>query len=145
MRGGSNRLPRAVKAARGTLRKHRENANAPQLDPSEVPRPPRRLNAIERSIWRELKPQIDRLGVYDPSCFTALRLLVQTLALVESDDSEKKMPATARVRLAQVAAGMMTRFGLDPSSRDRVSTRHREEDDEEERMFGLRAVPGGAE
>jgi P27 family predicted phage terminase small subunit len=60
--GGWNRLPRSVKAARGTLRKGRLNALEPQL-PAHVPTPPRWLSPEGRRLFRRLGRLIAPLRV----------------------------------------------------------------------------------
>jgi hypothetical protein len=144
VRGGHNRRPDEVKAREGTKRKDRTNPAAPKVDPASVPPPPKDLTAQQRAVWLELAAQVEELGIYAPSNLTAFRLLVQVVAEALHPDPDD--PATARVRLAQVAAGLLQRFGLDPASRGRVSvTKPAEEDRAEDFLFGdpLRVVPGG--
>jgi phage terminase small subunit len=119
MRGGNNRKPDAVKELEGTSRKDRRMEGAPQLPSVLVPPPPKGMKQKERAAWLELAPQIDALGVYAVSDRTALRLLCKCLAMV--DDAETAESPTALVRMAQVAAGLLQRFGLDPASRSKVA------------------------
>jgi hypothetical protein len=83
------------------------------------------MTADEREVWAELAVQVEALGVYAPSDFTAFRLMVQVVT--EARHPDPRDPATARVRLAQVAAGLLQRFGLDPASRGRVPSSRSEE------------------
>lgn len=145
-RGGHNRLPKSVKAARGTLKKARETSpNAPDLPPGCVPDPPAELDAREAQVWRELKAQVELLGVYTGSDYTAFKLLVRLTALADSGPGD--LAPSAYARIAQTAVGMLGRFGLDPASRGRVPRPEAEQksENEEAAMFGggLVAVPGG--
>ena len=121
-RGGHNRLPAAVKEARGTLRRSRENPDAPEVEAGHPPRPPRHLPEAERRVWRELARQVgpDGVGTYSPAFFSAFRLTVKTLALVDAAGLDT--PPTALARLVQAASGMLGRLGLDPASVGKVAT-----------------------
>lgn len=144
MRGGNNRLPDKVKAFQGTQQKCRTNPDAPKVEPTKVPAPPKSLTKEQREVWLELAPQVEALGTYSPSYYTAYRLMVQSVA--EALHPDPRDPATARVRLAQVAAGHLQRFGLDPASSGRVATLKRDEGEEnsdETPLYGIRGVVGG--
>lgn len=146
MRGGHNRIPKSVKAARGTLKKARETSpNAPDLPPGKVPAPPDDLGARERRVWRELAEQVELLGVYTASDYTAFKLLVRLTSI--ADEGPGDLAPSAYARIAQTAVGMLGRFGLDPASRGRVPRPDAEKKvaDEEAAMFGggLTALPGG--
>ena len=120
-RGGGNRLPDSLKAARGTLRPCRTNPRAPKAEAGVPPRPPRHLPDAERAVWRELARQVgpEGVGTYSPAFFSAFRLTVRTLALVDAAGPDT--PPTALSRLVQAASGMLGRLGLDPASVGRVS------------------------
>ena len=143
MRGGQNRLPDEVKAKRGTKQKCRTNAAAPKTSTCTVPPAPRSMTREQRVVWAELAEQVDDLGVYTKSNLTAFRLMVEVVT--EARHPDPRDPATARVRLAQVAAGLLQRFGLDPGSRGRVSVVKAPEGDRAEaQLFGpLKVVTGG--
>ena len=86
--------------------------------------------------------QVDDLGVYTKSNLTAFRLMVEVVT--EARHPDPRDPATARVRLAQVAAGLLQRFGLDPGSRGRVSVvKAAAGDAAEDQLFGPLKVVGG--
>jgi hypothetical protein len=103
------------------------------------------MGADERKIWAELKREVELLGTYSESDFTTFRLCVK--CVTEALHPDPRDPATARVRVAQIAAGLLARFGLDPASRGRVSGRPPEkaQDDTEKLLFGgpLKVVNGG--
>ena len=118
MKGGGNRLPTAVKKARGTLQKCRTNKAEPKLDPSKVPPPPRGCGPVFRRKWRELARAVEALGVFTLADLPAFDLLVRMMTEVVTAPDD--MPATARVRLMQATAGQLAAFGLSPASRGRV-------------------------
>jgi hypothetical protein len=142
MRGGHNRLPRAVKAKRGTLKKARETApQAPDLPPGNVPPPPADLAAAEVAVWRELATQVEALGCYTSSDYSAFKLMVRMYALTDAGPGDAAPSAYAKI--AQTAVGLLARFGLDPASRGRVPRPDAEKPsaDEESAMFGV--INGG--
>lgn len=155
MKGGQNRVPAAVKKLRGTQRKDRMKRGSKLVSPKLVPPPPRGLSKVEQRVWRELAPQVEHLGVFARSDFTAFRLLVETVAEMRSPDF-KKEKGTARVRMRQVASTLLQSFGLNPASRDRLNVqppaRPLEPEDpeapaappEDTPLFGLRVVPKAA-
>ncbi len=120
-RGGGNRLPAAVKAARGTLRRSRENPAAPKVEAGSPPRPPKHLPEMERAVWRELARQVGPggTGIYSPAFYSCFRLAVRAVYLVDSAGPDT--PPTAVGRYVQTAAGMLSRLGLDPASVSKAS------------------------
>ncbi len=143
-RGGHNRKPREQKALSGTLRKGREAAFAPQVDPCKVPEPPRSLKPAERVLWRELAAEVEALGVYSSSDRTTFRLLVKTVAMAE-DVSDAYMPPTARVRLVQAANSLLSAFGLSPASRGKVNAASKKKQDTAAELLGFspKVIAGG--
>jgi hypothetical protein len=119
-----------VKALRGTLRAHREPVNPVRPDPCAVPAPPADLTREQLRAWSELAPQVgpDGLRTYTASSFTAFRLLVKVIAM--ADNIPPDMPASAAVRLLQVASSLLGRFGLDPISAERVESAPRDDADD---------------
>jgi len=119
------RLPKSVKQLRGTVRKCRERPGAPEVDPTEVPPPPKGLPKSEQLVWMELKPQVEALRCYDASAYTAFRILVRLVgaALYPPPDE----PASARSRNLQAASAALASFGLRPADRERVSAAPRRE------------------
>jgi hypothetical protein len=115
------RIPRRLKEMRGTLRKDRDNPNAPKLKPGRVPPPPKSLRSRERAI--ELAEEVEYLGIYTPAFLTAFKLMVRVLAVAE-DPAVMKVP-TAHVRALQAAASLMCASGWIPSLR-RASEREAE-------------------
>jgi len=139
MRGGHNRKPTALKAMAGTLDARRVNTGEPVLDRAVVPPPPKSLGPGERAIWVELAAQVDATGCYTFSDYTSFRLAVKSVAMADSDLSD--MPATAAVRLMQVASSFLQRFGLDPASRARVMSAGKDAPKNDLAEFG----PGGGD
>lgn len=120
MKGGHNRLPGAVKKLRGTTDARTMRKKRALVPPKLVPPPPRGLSRVEQRVWRELAPQVEHLGVFGVSDFTAFRQLVETVAETRTPEF-KKEKGTARVRMRQVASTLLQNFGLTPASRDRVN------------------------
>ena len=135
MRGGHNRLPDEAKALRGTLRKP-----SPTVDASgsaePVPLPGREVTGLERRVWRELACEVEAAGTYRASNATAFRMMVRVVALAESWAITRPAAATAVVRLAQVAAGLLAAFGLTPASRSRVPALPTRRDERREFLTG---------
>jgi hypothetical protein len=140
MKGGHNRRPTAQKELEGTLRPDRSNPLEPAPAPCRVPRPPKGLSDVERAVWRQLACEVKELGVYSVSDGTGFRLLVRAVALAEGAGPD--MAPTARVRLLQVAAGLLASFGLTPASRGRVATAP-PVDRAAADLFGIRGVVAG--
>lgn len=127
------------------MKKSRERTSAAaDLPPGKVPEPPDDLDVGEQKLWRTLALQVEALGVYTSSDYTAFRLLVRMTALADAGPGE--MAPSAYARIAQTAVGMLARFGLDPASRGRVPRpeAEKEAESEEAEMFGgLTSIPGG--
>ena len=111
------RLPRAVKLLRGTLRKDRDNPDAPHLDPTEVPEPPEAMSDGEKAIWYELKEAVEAIRVYDRAMFTSFRLLVKLVHSADQCDGR----TSAGGRIHQCAQQALATWGLRPSDRERVN------------------------
>lgn len=141
MKGGQNRLPRVVKERRGTLEKSREHPQAPRPKAAKVPAPPKGTPRAQKRIWVELAEQVNAIGSYSRSDFSAFKLLVAAIFLVEVGG--KDLPAHALVTAMRGASSQLQRFGLDPASRSRVAGAAPPAADEAEEFFGLVAIPGG--
>ena len=128
-RGGHNALPAALHVARGSYRRDRHSGQA-GLPADRVPRPPKGLSEAERAVWAELARQVNVLGTYSAATFTSFRLMVKVVAMV--DTAAADMPATALVRLTQVASGLLGRFGLDPATAAKVPRLPQASDDDDE-------------
>lgn len=140
MRGGGNRRPDSMKRLAGTCRPDRAAKPGP-LGPCAVPPPPKSCTATERRVWNELRPQVSELRVYTPACFTAMKLLVRSLALVEDG---RDLAPSGVARLVQSAAQQLAAFGLTPAAAGRVAGAWTPEDDVERGLFRpLSVVPGG--
>ncbi|BDG04992.1 hypothetical protein [Anaeromyxobacter oryzae] len=114
------RVPSRVKKLRGTYRADRSSRNEPTPAASRVPPPPTGESAAFKRNWRELARQVDALSVFTETDYTAFRLLVRAVTLI--DDLPPLAPPSAVARLVQNASGMLSRFGLDPASRGRVES-----------------------
>lgn len=89
-------------------------------EPHVVPAPPEKgLTTYERETWLELAPQVTAREIYDPSLYTAFRLLVVSVA--EALSLGEDAPETARARAIQSAQAAMGRWGLSPKDRRHAS------------------------
>ena len=80
-----------------------------------MPPAPPGANEHEIATRKRLWEDVAAANVYTPAMRSAFDLLATTLALAHSPEAASMAP-TARVRLLQVAAGLMTEFGLTPKS-----------------------------
>lgn len=137
MRGGARpgagapRLPDAVKKQRGTFRPDRAVPDAIRPPRAPVPDPPAELAAEERAWWRALAEAVNAVGVYTAADLYSFRMLVRNYALMEAIHAGKVMEedrqgepkvvsVTSVVSLTRLVSGLLTHFGLDPSSRDKL-------------------------
>jgi hypothetical protein len=121
MKGGHNKKPSSQKKLEGTDRKDRKKNHRPALPPGKVPPPPRGYDATQRATWRELALQVEALGNYSASRYTAFRLMVETVALTRRKEAGTFAP-TAIARVLQSASSQLAHFGLDPASEDKVTS-----------------------
>lgn len=97
----------------GTFRPDRHGRDkAPARKPTRPPRPPEGLPDVERDAWLELAGQVARARTYDATRYSAFRLMVKSLALVNAAPLDLK-PTSMR-GLIESASKMLARFGLDP-------------------------------
>lgn len=136
--GGRNRLPTAVKLARGTLRPHRENRDEPRIDP-KLPPMPEGLDADERASWEKFAGYLVDMGVLTVDNESALRdLACADVRLVRArldlkkhggvwtDPLTKKPYKSPRAAIFSEAFAELNRlrqaFGLEPQSRNGVKS-----------------------
>jgi phage terminase small subunit len=95
-------------------------------------------------MWNELKPQVDSLRIYTRSSETAFRSLVAAAAMTRhrADYSFREFLDALRI-----TSSLLSRFGLDPASRSKVSVVETGKDEAADFMFDgapqLTAVAGG--
>lgn len=140
MKGGHNRLPDHVKQAQGTYRPGRAAAPSP-VPAGAVPAPPRGLSRTEKRLWLELAPQVDAMGCYTPSCYTAFRVMVRSLGMVEDG---RDLAPSAVARLIQTATAQLGAFGLNPASAGKVGIPRPAEREGHLEEFSLRVLRGGS-
>ena len=119
---GPARLPVEVKKALGTYRPSRDGQAAGigiRLPRVPVPDPPEELREIEARWWRKIGAAVDAVGIYTAQDETGFRLLVRSQALLE-DSHNKDARVSDIVALTRTVAGLLTQFGLTPSSRDKL-------------------------
>lgn len=92
---------------------------AAPLAPTDVPPPPEGMSTEERETWLELAPQVSARGVYDPTLYTAFRMLVRAVSYALNLPADA--PDTAEARAVQAAQAAMGRWGLSPKDRKHAS------------------------
>ena len=132
--------PHALKALEGTARKDRTNAAQPAGTPLEALQMPEGLTDRERAGWAELAAVVLPMRVVTAGDLPAFRQLVYTWAVAEearetvnregqfftvtteSGQVHRKHPAVEVLFSAQKQLSVaLSRFGLTPADRQRVS------------------------
>lgn len=83
-----------------------------------VPPPPKGLTKLEREVWLELKASVEFLNIYTPAHYQSYRLLVDAVA--KTRRLHEVAPSSVG-RVISTASMMLSRFGLDPASNEKVS------------------------
>lgn len=122
MRGGHNRLPGALKKARGTLRSTQTNVDEPMFAAAPLPPPPPDLRPDERDVWERLAGVIDPMRVATVADHEAFGLLVLAVALAWRTARDPKASVNQKIRTTSAAIALLTQFGLTPAERARVSS-----------------------
>lgn len=128
-------LPTAVKALRGTLRRHRRNPNEPLPIPG-TPSAPSWLGHEAKAEWRRIVPQLRQRGlleVIDRALVVAYCVAWEELVVAQRELLEQgSTSVTARgaivahpaLKRAQVARMQLHKFGVEfgigPAARSRV-------------------------
>lgn len=131
MRGGHNRLPTAVKEARGTLQPCRENREEPRLGATQVPAPPKRLSAAERAIWLDLAHEVDALGVFTEADLSDFELMVEDVAYARKLKRDTHASPNQKIAARRQAHAALAAFGLSPQARGRVQKAPEAEQEDE--------------
>lgn len=133
---GRARKPSALRA-----RQTPATRNEPKPERAQVPAPPTGLNEDERSAWLDLKALVDPLGVFTAADLVAFEAMVTALSTARQAQAVlrregitfegigsreqvvvKARPEVAILLNAQKALMLwMSRFGLSPSDRSRVT------------------------
>ena len=129
-----NAKPREVKQLQGTLRKHRDNDDAPKPG-QPVGRSPIRLLESEKRIFDALKRNLLPKGVAKRTDAIAVSMMARLLAKFE-DDSIGAVELNALLSL-------MGRFGMTPVDRQRVVTDHSPKAKEANPFAEFTVVDGG--
>lgn len=144
MAAGRPRLPRELKAQKGTLQKCRDNPAAPIAPKIEaLPEPPGILDEIGAAHWRDVTNQLDRLGILARADFGLLTAMCNEWAIYW--DAEQQMRERSRwysvkdektggMRYAQIHpmetikktafsnyCELAREFGLSPVARTRIA------------------------
>lgn len=143
-----------MKVVRGTDRADRRSANEPEPDRG-IPKCPAHFNGRAKEAWKRIGPMLDRMGVLTQADGAALELLCDayadyrdasevirvsgstyTTTTQQGDTMYRPRPEVAMRNDAwRRVASMASEFGLNPSSRSKVSASP-EGDDDEARFFG---------
>ena len=142
---GAKPVPTKLKVLHGTLRKHRTNANEPQVL-AEIPTCPRELSPIAKKEWRRIAPILADMGLLAKIDRAALAMYcdhygrwLEAIAALQKYGVVIKSPSGFPMQSPYVAIAnksgeqvrlLLAEFGMSPSSRTRVhATPHAEEDD----------------
>lgn len=156
MRGGKPK-PTALKLVAGNPGRRPINRREPKAK-RVIPSPPAHLSADARTAWGALAARLDRLGLLTELDDYALELLCENYAEIlalrldvtaggryqvvitkSGDAMERARPAAMMLADAERRfRGMMSEFGLTPSSRSRIQTSNDGDDkkDPAEAYFG---------
>jgi P27 family predicted phage terminase small subunit len=138
---GRPRKPAHLKVVAGTNRKDRENPSAPTGSALEkLPRPPDDLSKGEADAWRELSKIVEPLGVATAADLVAFRQMAVTLAVIEAAREvinvegltfdvftengmvvRKRPEVEILISYKKQLSVELSRFGLTPADRERVS------------------------
>ena len=148
-RRGPKPLPTNIKLLHGTARKKDLQRNEPKPKPI-APKCPTWLSPEAKRKWKELKPELERLGIFtniDGLTFSlamthyalardaAMILKQEGSMTVDERGLPRKHPANQILRdHSQAFKQYMAEFGLSPASRTRLDTEE-EEDNEFERFL----------
>ena len=122
--GGHNRLPKEVKVLRGTYQSCRDKNMMPEPEPGLIDvSPPSWCDEMHAPIWRELAEGINALGVYSRADMTQFRQLVETVAMARF---HPQYGSSNHLNAIRLAAALLSKFGMDPSSRGNVTSLRKE-------------------
>ena len=134
---GRKPVPTAIKEAKGTLRKDRQNFNEAKFDaPDKMPKPPTTLHTEGKKLWKLFGPILLERGLFSEGDAIAFEMLCQSYGtMVEARKKIKEdglyltspkgytyvHPANgvANTAWTQVQK-MLGEFGLTPAERSRV-------------------------
>ena len=132
---GAKPTPTKLKVLRGTLRKHRANAEEPVVTP-EIPTCPRELSPAARKEWRRIGPELARMGLLSRIDRAALAMYcdhygrwLEAIAALQKYGVVVKSPNGFPMQSPYVAIAnksgeqvrlLLGEFGMSPSSRTRV-------------------------
>jgi P27 family predicted phage terminase small subunit len=161
---GPRPLPTALKLMRGTLRQTKAARREPQPDRlPDCPPPPRYLNRVAREEWRRVAPVLHQWGGLRDGDQTKLATYCQAVARwreaervideqgmtfrTESGYVVQRPEVSISRAQATLVRQLGSDFGLDPSSRSRITAPEPPEeqtDPAETFLFGTaRRVPSG--
>jgi len=118
---GNAKLPDALKAMRGTLKKSRSNPRAPKPGPVAIGLPPDRLRLDEQEAWARLAAVVGPLRVVASCDMEAFELLALAVALAHRTARDRRASANQKIRTSQAALSALREFGLTPSTRSKVA------------------------
>jgi phage terminase small subunit len=120
--GGRPPTPTSLKSLRGTIRKHRVNAEEPKGDLSSL-RPPPHLDEDAKKQWKAVAKELVKMSVLTTADRTALARYCELQVLYRNTklqaDNDPKIIGIL-LKLAVELRTLEVLFGLNPSSRTRV-------------------------
>ena len=141
---GRKKLPRALKALKGTLQPCRDNKNEPQPGISkQVPKPPKHIHGEARKLWLDLAPKLHECGLLTQADTIAFSLLCEAHQIyrdardiVEKEGMVITVKDSRGVTVQKVHPAyriesqwqqnflkMAVEFGLTPASRGRINVK----------------------
>ena len=142
---GAKPVPTKLKVLHGTLRKHRTNANEPQVG-VEIPTCPRELSATAKKEWRRIAPILAGMGLLAKIDRAALAMYcdhygrwLESIAALQKYGVVIKSPSGFPMQSPYVAIAnksgeqvrlLLAEFGMSPSSRTRVHATPRTEEED---------------
>jgi len=135
MAAGRPRRPTALKVIAGTDSKHPKNCSEPEPALLNDLEPPAHLHERSKAVWRSVAPMLRRIQVLTEADVLALELLCDAVAdyryARETRGDEMVSPTSkggemlsqwlvAQLASSKRAEALMSRFGMDPSSRARL-------------------------
>jgi P27 family predicted phage terminase small subunit len=135
-RGGHNAKPAETKRAQGNPGKRAINEPA-LIGARKAPPQPRSLSAKEKTVWKELVPQLDQAGILQTVDGASLESLVTQIVIMRDAKIElrkggviskgskgqlRKHPALQIINDSQrEIRAWCERFGLDPAARGKLT------------------------
>lgn len=146
---GRNNLPREIKVSKGTLKKCRDNPDAPKFETiKEIPLHPKGFNERTIDVWNDTCEQLKAAGLLKKLDLRSLEIYVYNVTVIE--DCREYMQENGIISIMQNARGgkypvkspywiiyneacanllkVADRFGLTPIARNKVKSDKKKEE-----------------